>query len=299
MTVNSYDIVTRAGLVPRLKAAINSNLDGLRDLIALTSSSPVGALVVVKPRLDGTWPTQTRTPGDIRMWLRAINATDLAPMPAEGDGYVPGDLVSPFDAEVVETRASTSVLFSDSLLAAPPVQVDGRVGDAFAGGLSPQWIGDTSTSTAPGAHAHVQTDGLKLYDNAYAAVASPRLPTAWRATFNVKIGDNNQAGIVLRGSSRTNNDATLIRWKRTGDTLTCHTITRSIGVTNTFGTAAFPGGTGTVTVTVDGGTINVNVAGTTLPTTTIPTATPALEALTFNVGSWHAATFRNLIVETI
>lgn len=83
-----------------VKAGIEADTDGLRTLLIniILSNTPPQREVFIKPNTDGSWPTVTRDPSrpGTLMWWRHIGDTgQLAPMPAQTDGYIPGDLVAP------------------------------------------------------------------------------------------------------------------------------------------------------------------------------------------------------------
>lgn len=258
----------------------------------------------VKPTAQGVWPRQTRSSTDTLMWLRNITATTLAPIPTAADGYLPGDLVFPVATGDTLPTAQAGVLFSDSFVLSATVQLDGRYGDKALGGAEPAWRADLSANP-DGARARVQPNtGLELYSNAYAYVLAPKVPTTGNLRVSAKmqsLAANNQFAFILRGSAYNAADTVILLLRNVSGQLSGSIIDRSSGstVTTPLGTATFTPGTTTVTLTMTGQALAVDIGGQALAAYTIPAAAIRMSTFAVWADMYSSVSMTQLKVEVI
>ena len=296
-----------ADLSRLVKAGIEADTDGLRTFLLnmIRANTPPQREVFIKPNVDGTWPTQTRSlsnPGTL-MWLRHIGDTgQLAPMPTQADGYIPGDLVAP-GPDTTTNPTSENILFSDSFSVTKDANLSTRTGDAYAGGTAPVWVGDVSKSTSGEGRVRVMSPvGLNMYDNVWCRVTAPTLPTTgtWKVSFLLtELAVDNSFNIVLRSPAYNDTTArTILKFANSGGLLVV-SLYDSIGGTTTIGQATFTAGSTIITATFDGSTISVTVDGTTLPVTQVPTTHPRLPEFVFHTPGYRFFSVRDLKVATL
>lgn len=305
----SHQIPLLAGIARRVRMAVEADADGLGTLIR----SMVGrGDPFVKPNSDGTWPTQTRllsNPGTL-MWLRHIGDTgQLAPMPTQADGYIPGDLVAPGPGTTTEptepgdtTTPTENVLFSDSFIVSTDSNFTTRNGDAYAGGSAPVWQSDISQKVADG-HVRTATNtGLNMYSKVWCRSTAPALPStgAWKVTFRItELGINNTIRMVLRAPTYNDTSAnTILALGNSGGTLVASTVDTIAG-SGTIGQAPFTVGTSVVSVTFDGTNVTVGVDDNQFATGTVPTTNPRLTELVFYAHTYLKFAIRDLKVVTL
>lgn len=291
------------GLAKLVKSAIVQNRDGIRDEIAGVLGVGAAADPFVKPNLDGTWPTQTRSatkPGTL-MWLRQIDEDTFAPMPTEADGFRPGilgDLVFPLP-EAAEP--GTTMLFSDSFNVATSADFNTRTGDAYAGGAAPTWTVDKSQAGTDGRCRVLSGEGLNIYNNVWLR-ATPALPTsgAWRAAFTITSLDASHTFQIPLRSAAYNDDTARTRLRFSNDAgVLAVTVVDTTDGSVTLGQVALTVGQTRVVVEFDGAQVRVTAGGVALTPGAVSTRLPRLGEFVFRVPSWHSMSVRDVTVETL
>ena len=257
-------------------------------------------LGIVSP-INGAWPAVTRVPGDRIMWLRHITAASLAPIPTSADGYREGDLVYPVTTAEETQLEGPGVVLSDSFNATSDTNIDGRYGDAYAGGAEPAWDGIIGGLDANARHRLQPGSGLELYSDAYATALTPKIPDRDRKyTFTLHSMGNGVAAVVIAGSAPNSGDRVTLSIHNNNGTLRFYVEDRTTGtnVSTDIGTATYTAET-IVTVTVIGRTVSCTYGGVSIGSLTFNSAAQLLNQAALYAGQYASASFQNLIVETL
>ena len=293
-----------AGLVRR---AIDADTDGLRTMILgmIRSNTPPPREVFIKPNRDGTWPTITRdanNPGTL-MWLRHLDATTLAPIPAAANGYLPTDLLFPGEGTGGAVVVPKGVFASDSLTSASIVQAQDYTGDAYAGGQPITWAVDKSRGAGNlvDRRARIGTTGLDVYDGVFAYTTWPAMPTsgALRSTFTIStLAARNWFAYDLRGPSIGSTQAVRLYMDSSTDGASIAYKIEGGGMSTPLGSVPFTPGQTVVQIDDDGATqIKVTVGSTVLGTATVPTGRGNYAA--FYAGAYSYFVVKNLKIEVV
>ena len=257
-------------------------------------------LGVVSP-INGAWPAVTRVPGDRIMWLRHITPDTLAPIPTSADGYREGDLVYPVTIAEETQLEGPGVVLSDSFNATSDTNIDGRYGDAYAGGAEPAWDGIIGGLDANARHRLQPGSGLELYSDAYATALTPKIPDRDRKyTFTLHSMGNGVAAVVIAGSAPNSGDRVTLSIHNNNGALRFYVEDRTTGtnVSTDIGTATYTAET-IVTVTVIGRTVSCTYGGVSIGSLTFNSGAELLDQAALYAGQYASASFQNLIVETL
>ena len=293
-------------ILPSLEAPMTSITVLTTDWPALNpgGGGPVAGgavpLGIVSP-INGAWPAVTRVPGDRIMWLRHITAASLAPIPTSADGYREGDLVYPVTIAEETQLEGPGVVLSDSFNATSDTNIDGRYGDAYAGGAEPAWDGIIGGLDANARHRLQPGSGIELYSDAYATALTPKIPDRDRKyTFTLHSMGNGVAAVVIAGSAPNSGDRVTLSIHNNNGALRFYVEDRTTGtnVSTDIGTATYTAET-IVTVTVIGRTVSCTYGGVSIGSLTFNSGAELLDQATLYAGQYASASFQNLIVETL
>lgn len=262
-----------------------------------------GMVVSVVPNARGTFDFAKRPAGARLMWLRSLSTGTLAPLPDESVGYLPGDLVFPtLSGEVLP--GVTTTLFSDSFTSSEAVLVDGRFGDAFAGGAEPTWRSDR-TQGGTDSRARVTPGlGLDLYDRTFAYVVTPELPTSGNIKANFVISElvnGHGFGVVVRGSAYNGTDMTSLKFKNDAGALAVSISDSTTGTAKDTVLGRMTNFTSgaKILLTIENGVLKVTAGSTVMTSYTLNSASKLLKYFTFR-ADWSAYfCVRDLIVERV
>ena len=295
-----------AGLVRR---AIDADTDGLRTLILgmIRSNTPPSREVFIKPNTDGSWPIITRdanNPGTL-MWLRHLDATTLAPIPAAANGYLPTDLLFPGEGTGGAVAVPKGVFASDSLTSASIVQAQDYTGDAYAGGQPITWAVDKSRGAGNlvDRRARIGTTGLDVYDGTYVYSSYPAMPTgcALRTSLTIAtLAPKNGFAIDLRGPSYGSGQVVKMSVSASTDgaSISCSINGPGMSAAVPLGSVAFTPGSTDIVIEDDGASkITVTAGATQFQPVTVPAGRGNYAAL--YAGPYSYFIVRNFRLEVI